>query len=224
MRQKIQSKLGYHFSNPKYLLFLLSIVLLIIIPPLDIVSESATILFDVIYFIVIFLGSLYTSNSVRNLILLIILGTLTYLTHIFPEVNSHYKLLNGLFTIGFFVTVFMNLIKFVLFEKVIDDNGIYAAISGYLVLGIASSSLFYIIEGYYPGSFTIAEGYTFYDFLYYSYITLTTVGFGDILPVHPFAKALTIIVSICGQLYLTILMAIIIGKYMFYLSKKHVED
>ena len=89
---------------------------------------------------------------------------------------------------------------------------------------MASSPLFYIIEGYYPGAFTITEGYTLYDFLYYSCITLTTVGFGDILPVHPFAKALTIIVSIFGQLYLTILIAIIIGKYMFYLSNKQHEE
>jgi hypothetical protein len=221
MPQKIKNKLGYHFSNPKYILFLISVILLIIVPPLYSISDSASILFDIIYFIVIFLGSLYTSINVRNLIVLIILGTLTYLTHILSDVLSQLQLLNAIFTIGFFITVLVNLIKFVLHEKFIDANGIYAVISGYLTLGLASAPLFFIIEKYYPGAFTILDGHTLYDFIYYSFITLTTVGFGDIYPVHPFAKGITIIISISGQLYLTILIAIIIGKYMFYLSKKH---
>ncbi len=223
MPQRIQNKLGYHFSNPKYILFLLSIILLIIVPPLYSISDSATILFDIIYFIVIFLGSLYTSINKRNLIILMILGSLTYITHMLSDAVLHFKLLNALFTIGFFLTVLINLIKFVLYERIIDANGIYAAISGYLAIGLASAPLFFIIEKYYPGAFTITTGHTLYDFIYYSFITLTTVGFGDILPVHPFAKAITIIISISGQLYLTILIAIIIGKYMFYLSRKHVD-
>ena len=223
MHSNIKAKLAAHFSNPKYILFLISLVLLIIVPPLYSVSDSATILFDLIYLIVLFLGSLYTSNSVRNLLILISLAIMTYITHLFLEATSQIKFVNAIFTISFFFIVFTNLIKFVLKEKFIDANGIYAAISGYLVLGVMAAPLFYMIERHFPGAFTIHANYVIYDFIYYSFITLTTVGLGDIVPIHPFAKAVTIVVSIGGQLYLTILIAIIIGKYMFNFSRKNLE-
>jgi hypothetical protein len=198
-------------------------VLLIVAPPLYKIQDSASILFDIIYIAVLFLGSLYTSKNVKDLILLLIIATITYLTHVLKSHSPELSLVNAIFTICFFIYVFINLIKFVFREKVIDSNGVYAATSGYLVLGIASAPLFYIIEQYYPGSFTIHEECVLYDFIYYSFITLTTVGFGDIVPVHPFAKAITLVISISGQLYLTILIAIIIGKYVFNLSNKITE-
>ena len=42
---------------------------------------------------------------------------------------------------------------------------------------------------------------------YYSFVTLTTMGYGDIMPVHPLARALAVLEALTGQLYLTILLA-----------------
>lgn len=77
-----------------------------------------------------------------------------------------------------------------------------------------AAPLFFLIELNFPDSFILPENWEYYDFIYFSYVTLTTVGFGDITPVHPFAKSFTILISIAGQLYLTILIAIVIGKYL----------
>jgi hypothetical protein len=54
----------------------------------------------------------------------------------------------------------------------------------------------------------------FHDYLYFSFVTLTTLGYGDITPVSAFAKSLTIFIAITGQLYLTILIAMLVGKYL----------
>jgi len=54
----------------------------------------------------------------------------------------------------------------------------------------------------------------FYDFLYFSFITLTTLGYGDVTPVSAFAKSVTLIIAVSGQLYLTILVAMLVGKFL----------
>jgi hypothetical protein len=54
----------------------------------------------------------------------------------------------------------------------------------------------------------------FHDFLYFSFITLTTLGYGDVTPVSALAKSLSIVIAIAGQLYMTILIAMLVGKYI----------
>ena len=53
-----------------------------------------------------------------------------------------------------------------------------------------------------------------YDYFYFSFVTMTTVGFGDILPQSPPAKSVIIFLSLIGQLYLTILVAVLVGQFL----------
>jgi hypothetical protein len=87
-------------------------------------------------------------------------------------------------------------------------------VAAFLVLGIIGMPMVGTIEHYYPGAYTLPDNFSYYDILYYCYITITTVGYGDISPVHPLAKALAILLSVSGQLYITFVVAIIIGKYL----------
>ena len=67
----------------------------------------------------------------------------------------------------------------------------------------------------FPESFTIIDnGYYLYGLTYYSFTTLTSLGFGDILPVSAPAQSVSLLIAIAGQLYLTILVAILVGKYL----------
>ena len=50
-------------------------------------------------------------------------------------------------------------------------------------------------------------------FLYYSFVTLTTLGYGDITPVHPVARMLSYLEAVIGQLYLAVLVASLVGRY-----------
>ena len=89
------------------------------------------------------------------------------------------------------------------------------AINIYLLLGIVGSILFRIVytndanSFNYPG--TLRETA---DFLYFSFVTISTLGYGDITPYDSFAKSLAIFLSVSGQLYLTMIIAMLVGKYL----------
>ena len=51
------------------------------------------------------------------------------------------------------------------------------------------------------------------ELIYYSFVTLTTVGFGDIVPVHPVARVLTVLEALVGQIYLVTYLALIVGNF-----------
>ncbi|WP_448572129.1 potassium channel family protein [Trichothermofontia sp.] len=70
-----------------------------------------------------------------------------------------------------------------------------------------------------PNSFAINNEITnreeiFQSLFYYSFVTLATIGYGDIIPVTPLARTLSITLGIAGQMYLTILIAILVSKYL----------
>lgn len=54
----------------------------------------------------------------------------------------------------------------------------------------------------------------FHDYLYFSFVTMTTLGYGDVTPVSAFAKSVTMTIAVTGQFYMTILIAILVGKYL----------
>jgi voltage-gated potassium channel len=94
-------------------------------------------------------------------------------------------------------------------------------ILGTLLLAIAEivqKFFFHIDTGAINFSGDAAAG--FHDYLYFSFVTLTTLGYGDITPVSAFAKSVTIVIAISGQLYLTILVAMLVGKYLSISRKK----
>jgi len=54
----------------------------------------------------------------------------------------------------------------------------------------------------------------FHDYIYFSLVTMTTLGYGDVTPVSSSAKSITIMIAVTGQLYLTILVAMLVGKFL----------
>ena len=100
------------------------------------------------------------------------------------------------------------------------------AINIYFLMGIIGSILFRMVYQALPGeSYNVpgdaALGYV--DFIYFSFVTLSTLGYGDITPIDSFAKTLSIFLSISGQLYLTMIIALLIGKYLNAKSGSHSE-
>jgi voltage-gated potassium channel len=51
------------------------------------------------------------------------------------------------------------------------------------------------------------------DNIYYTFMTYTTTGYGDIVPTHPISKSLAVLISVSGQLYVAIIIAMLVGKY-----------
>ncbi len=90
---------------------------------------------------------------------------------------------------------------------------IQGAIAVYLLLGLIWMSAYALLYRVLPGAFHFAGGPSSSPLLahglgYYSFVTLTTVGYGDITPVHPVARSLAMAEALVGQLY----PAILIGR------------
>jgi Ion channel len=86
---------------------------------------------------------------------------------------------------------------------------IQGAIAVYLLFGVFYAHAYHIAELLHPGSFNSTAGGVpnVRDLIYFSYVTLSTVGYGDITPVRPIARSLAVAEALTGQLFLAITIA-----------------
>ena len=148
-------------------------------------------------------------------ILLFIIGLAGSLITTKSSGNLNYIKLASYFL--FYALVTIEIIRQVWNAKVVGKNVILGLISGYISLGLLSFFVCITIEIVYPNSFsglTYVNGDMSESLMYYSYITLMTIGYGDILPITPIAQKASIFIGLIGQFYLVILTAIVVGKYI----------
>lgn len=109
-------------------------------------------------------------------------------------------------------------------EGQITVHRIVGAVAVYLLLGIACGFTYYLIATLEPGAFSISSSTAssmgaHSEFLYFSFITLTTVGYGDITAIHPIARSLVMLEALTGQLFPAILIARLVSMEL--VSRQH---
>ncbi len=113
----------------------------------------------------------------------------------------------------------------VLFSGTVDMNRIVGAICIYLLMGLIWTLMYLFIAQAIPGAFNGVEQMVWYDnfadVAYYSYVTLTTLGYGDISPVAPIARFLVYMEAVVGVFYMAILVASLIGVGISDVQKKN---
>ncbi|MGB5236249.1 MAG: ion channel [Flavobacteriaceae bacterium] len=112
----------------------------------------------------------------------------------------------------FIIYIVARVIGAIMAEKSVSLFTILEAVNGYLLLGILFFSMVGFVQRVFPGSYPFAEGEKM-NLVYYTMITMTTVGYGDISPQLPVAKSLSMIMAITGQFYIAVVVAVIVGKY-----------
>jgi hypothetical protein len=107
-------------------------------------------------------------------------------------------------------------VKSLFSARTLTFDSILGAVCGYLFLGLGWAVLYSMIEGFRPGSFEISPKLVTgveparplpHVLTYYSFVTLTTVGYGDISPVSPATRTLAWMEAITGQFYLAVIVA-----------------
>lgn len=93
---------------------------------------------------------------------------------------------------------------------------VYAALDAYLLAGVFCGMLHFEIEHAWPGSY-VASGAALPEFplrtaIYFSFVTLATLGYGDIVPQSDVARGVTVVEAIAGQLYLAVLIARLVSN------------
>jgi hypothetical protein len=109
--------------------------------------------------------------------------------------------------------------RFVLGARVVDREHIYAGLSAYLLAGIFFGVFYWFIERIWPGSLAIPGEEMQGNFslplaIYYSFVTLATLGYGDIVPRSEVVRGLAVMEAVAGQLYLTVMIARLVSLYV----------
>ena len=118
----------------------------------------------------------------------------------------------------FFVYTTLTMFTYVVHGSEVTRDKIYAAVSVYLLLGLSWFAVYSVVETLQPGSFrgvarNSASGVAFSDLLYYSFVTLTTLGYGEITPATSQARSLAALEAVAGVLYVATFVARLIGLY-----------
>jgi len=131
----------------------------------------------------------------------------------------------GVLTVLFLLLVAALILSHVLKAERVSREKIFGALSVYLIFGVVWALLFMMVDFLVPGSFRYGEGVrTGAEMVYYSFVTLTTLGYGDIVPVSPSARALATLEALTGQLYLTVLVARLVGLHITHSRRPSAED
>lgn len=114
---------------------------------------------------------------------------------------------------GFIVGI---ILSYLFTEKEITSDVIMGAICGYFMIGFLWNNVYALLEVLEPNSFQFSQASTAGapNFIYYSFVTLTTLGYGDITPVSNPAQSLSLLEAVMGQLYLAILVARLVGIHI----------
>lgn len=128
------------------------------------------------------------------------------------EIVMAAQILGALF-VGFAISC---LIKFIFNEKEVTKDVIFAAVIVYLLMAIAWAFAYLILEFFQRGSFSYPAGQTpdYFHFLYFSCVTITTLGYGDVLPLSQEASSLAILEAVTGQMYLVVVVAWLVGMHV----------
>jgi len=105
----------------------------------------------------------------------------------------------------------------VIFTNVVDINRLVGAMCIYEMIGIMWALFYTCIVDYSSGAFAddaLNASSSFFEFVYYSFVTLTTLGYGDITPAGSFTKALAYMEALVGQLYVAVLVAGLVGAHL----------
>ena len=176
-------------------------------------------LIELIVFVFGILAGINVLLARKKLFYLIgVLGVLIVATrlinnNILPIWTEH---LRDFILVTYYLIIIYEIFKELIDHKKVDMNTIGAVLAGFFVIGIIGGVVFSVIEDFNPGSFSgLTEGEKpISRLVYFSFVTLTTIGYGDISPVTQLAQRVTVLFGLVGNFYSTIVIGIIISKFL----------
>jgi hypothetical protein len=111
-------------------------------------------------------------------------------------------------------------VRFAMRGTAVSAERLYAALSAYLLAGLFFGVLYWVIERAWAGSIAVAGarvapgGFSPASGIYFSFVTLATLGYGDIVPTSEVARGLAILQAVAGQLYLAVMVARLVSLYV----------
>jgi voltage-gated potassium channel len=217
-------KTGLHPTTPlsrskeRFLILICLILGTIVLVPILQRFASLRIFLD-IFITAIYISMVYTvSNKKRHLYI----GALLAMAMLIVLWLQYFYQNNLVFAIGrvcgilLFILVITNILAFIFKSEDVTIEVIYAAMLVYLLMALMWSFVYMLLELNNSASFNVTlspdQGYQM-RFIYYSFVTITTLGYGDITPATELASSFSILEAVVGQLYLVVVVAWLVGMH-----------
>ena len=198
-----------------HLSFLLGLLLLVVFVfyPLSERGWFASILLQAFFSLILISGATVVAKSRAALTLaaLLAVGTAAIGWIRLYAPSGPMTVLGIVLWIGFFAMLASVILMRVFGEGRINFHRIQGAVAVYLLLGVIWSGCYRLVVFVDPGSFNlsgaVADDTVMSKLVYFSFVTLTTVGYGDVTAVHPTARSLALLEALTGQLFPAVLIA-----------------
>lgn len=181
--------------------------------------HTGNVIISILFTLVMIAGVLAVAQRRRVLVIAALLAIPTllfrWLSQYWPAiVPAELFLISG---IAFILFVIINLLRFILHASSVTSDVLCTAVSTYLMLGLLWTMSYWLAAELIPNAFNVAAGgdksMQGFNSLYFSFVTLGTVGYGDISPVANSVRMLAVAEAITGLLYMSILIARLVALY-----------
>jgi len=201
--------------------FLIALILLMVVSPFVLDSPDGKVIEAALITLVFMSAVLAVGGRHRTLFVAAVLVAPavvgTWLDHFQPDLwPREWTLAAGALFAAF---VIMHLLRFILKAPRVDFQVLCAGISTYLMLALLWAFGYVLVARLVPPAFVVTIGTERHDLLegfdalYFSFCTLTTVGYGDIVPVARIARQLAVMEATTGTLFITVLIARLVSLY-----------
>jgi hypothetical protein len=189
----------------------LLVVTVFLMPALGLERSSARFAHDIVFSVVLISGvaigweqrRLFVFSSCVAAVALVIRWVAWYIR------TNDFALLREIATLVSVALICLILLSQIFRTGIVTSSRVQGAVAVYLLLGLGWAHCYQIANRLIPGSFQTSVGsfFSVVEWYYYSFETLTTLGYGDIVPIKPVSRSLAIGEALTGQLYLTVLIA-----------------
>ncbi len=201
------------------LLFTTVILAIFFVPLIPVKFHSAA--YNIVFTSILIFGTQLISTK-RMLSLLYVLVAISMVWIADALALDGVKAISKWINVLLFMFIVYDLVKQVSMAREISLKVILEAVNAYLMIGLAFSLMVALTMYFNHGSYNLNNLNYLTDqhesplqhCVYYAFITMTTTGYGDIVPIAPLSRSLAIFISVTGQLYVAIVIALLIGKYI----------
>jgi hypothetical protein len=158
---------------------------------------------------------LITARSTRERVVFVVLGLALFLEPVL-DLPEAIRVVNAFVLGAFLIYIPARLSVFVLQEETVDANTVFGALCAYLFVGLSFAVIYEVGTHMNPDAIYTPEddAPTFVTWVYFSFTTLTTLGYGDIAPRTYPARMIAILEALIGQIYLVVVVARLVSAHL----------
>ncbi|MBI3924919.1 MAG: hypothetical protein HY319_05210 [Armatimonadetes bacterium] len=214
------------YTSAKYAVLLLLLIFVAILHPLLPTQVGDVRVLDLSLVFTLIACVLVIGRNPRRLVAAVLLSLPAQLALLIPVAHGMHTPWRPLIASFFLLYVTIAILLDVFSSSDVSLDKLFGAVSAYLLVGIVFGLVYSAMDTLAPGSFGVTykasaplasdDWESFNNFMYFSLVTLSTVGYGDIVPLTESTRALSMLEAVFGQFYIALLVGRLLALYLHY--------